>query len=199
MEHKTDRKHRSGKIRFFTSLCLLCLLCSIPRFAAQSPAALDNALPSQYCVGCHNQRAKTAGLMLDSMDYSNISKDAATWEKVIRKIKTGMMPPSGARRPDRAVLDAFASEVEKRLDAAAAAHPNPGTTALHRLNRTEYANVIRDLLAMDVDVAGAPASRRCQRRVRQHRGCAGNIALSDSGIHLCGDENIAPCRRRPDA
>jgi len=91
--------------------------------------------------------------MLDSMDYSNISKDAATWEKVIRKIKTGMMPPSGARRPDRAILDGFASDIEKRLDVAAAAHPNPGTTALHRLNRTEYGNVIRDLLAMDVDVA----------------------------------------------
>jgi hypothetical protein len=103
-------------------------------------------------VGCHNQRAKTAGLMLDTMDYSNIAKDAATWEKVIRKVKTGMMPPSGARRPDRAVLDGFATEIEKRLDAAAATHPNPGTPALHRLNRTEYANVIRDLLALDVDV-----------------------------------------------
>ncbi|HEY2380494.1 MAG TPA: DUF1592 domain-containing protein [Terriglobia bacterium] len=126
-------------------------MCSVPLFAAQAPP-LDNALPTKYCVGCHNQRAKTAGLMLDSMDYSNIAKDAATWEKVVRKIKTGMMPPSGARRPERAELDAFASEIEKRLDSAAALHPNPGTPALHRLNRTEYANVIRDLLALDVDV-----------------------------------------------
>jgi len=114
---------------------------------------LDNSVPSQYCVGCHNQRAKTAGLMLDSMDYGNIGKDAETWEKVIRKIKTGMMPPAGARRPERATLDAFASDIEKRLDASAALRPNPGTPALHRLNRTEYANVIRDLLALDVDVA----------------------------------------------
>src|SRR5260370_27653595 len=91
--------------------------------------------------------------MLDSMDYANIGKDAETWEKVIRKIKTGMMPPAGARRPERPVLDAFASEVEKRLDAVAAMRPNPGTTALHRLNRSEYANVIRDLLAVDVDVS----------------------------------------------
>jgi hypothetical protein len=90
--------------------------------------------------------------MLDSMDYSDIAKDAATWEKVVRKVKSGMMPPSGARRPDRSVLDGFASEIEKRLDAAATSHPNPGTPALHRLNRTEYANVIRDLLALDVDV-----------------------------------------------
>src|SRR5438552_2278082 len=113
--------------------------------AAPAVAPLDNALPNQYCIGCHNQRAKTAGLMLDSMDYSNIGKDAATWEKVVRKIKTGMMPPSGARRPERAALDAFASDIEKRLDATAAIHPNPGIPALHRLNRTEYANVIRDL------------------------------------------------------
>src|SRR6516162_1636736 len=132
-------------------LCLLCFLCSAPVFGAQS--ALDNSLPNQYCVGCHNQRAKVGGLTLDGMDYSNIAKDAATWEKVVRKIKTGMMPPSGARRPDRTVLDSLAAEVETRLDRAAAAHPNPGTPALHRLNRTEYANAIRDLLSIDVDVA----------------------------------------------
>jgi hypothetical protein len=137
---------------FLCSLCLLCLLCSIPSFPAQGPSALDSSVPKQYCVGCHNQRAKTAGLMLDSMDYSDIAKDAATWEKVVRKVKTGMMPPSGARRPEREVLDAFASEIETRLDAAAASHPNPGTPALHRLNRTEYANVIRDLLGLSVDV-----------------------------------------------
>src|SRR5438105_5009624 len=98
-----------------------------PANAAIAP--LDNSLPTQYCIGCHNQRAKTAGLMLDTMDYAHIDKDAATWEKVVRKIKTGMMPPSGARRPERAVLDAFAAELETRLDRAAAAHPNPGTPA----------------------------------------------------------------------
>ena len=90
--------------------------------------------------------------MLDTLDYAHLEKDAPTWEKVIRKIKTGMMPPSGARRPERNLLDAFANEVEKRLDSAAARSPNPGAPALHRLNRTEYANVIRDLLALDVDV-----------------------------------------------
>jgi hypothetical protein len=123
--------------------------------AAPAPAIepLDPALPNQYCITCHNQRAKTAGLMLDTLDYQHLDKDTATWEKVIRKIKTGMMPPSGMRRPERAVLDAFANEVEKRLDAAASRNPNPGTPALHRLNRTEYANVIRDLLALDIDVA----------------------------------------------
>jgi mono/diheme cytochrome c family protein len=120
--------------------------------ASPTTAALDTALLNQYCITCHNQRAKTAGLMLDTLDYAHLDKDAPTWEKVIRKIKTGMMPPSGARRPDRGQLDAFANEVEKRLDSAAARNPNPGAPALHRLNRTEYANVIRDLLALDIDV-----------------------------------------------
>ena len=144
---------------------LLCAFCaslwlisagaqvpSRPQPAATSAAPLDPALLNQYCVTCHNQRAKTAGLMLDTLDYQHIENDAATWEKVIRKIKTGMMPPAGARRPDRSALDAFANDIEKRLDLTAARNPNPGAPALHRLNRTEYANVIRDLLAVDVDV-----------------------------------------------
>src|SRR5215510_13792288 len=84
---------------------------------------IDTALLNQYCITCHNQRAKTAGLMLDTLDYAHLEKDAPTWEKVIRKIKTGMMPPSGARRPDRDLLDTFANEVEKRLDSAAVRNP----------------------------------------------------------------------------
>jgi len=124
-----------------------------PPQPAAATVPLDTALLKQYCITCHNQRAKTADLMLDSFDYEHLEKNAETWEKVIRKIKTGMMPPSGARRPERAALDAFANEVEKRLDAAAARNPNPGAPALHRLNRTEYANVIRDLLDVEVDAA----------------------------------------------
>ena len=120
--------------------------------AAKAPATPDTAVLNQYCITCHNQRAKTAGLALDTMGLEHVEKDAPVWEKVVRKIRTGMMPPSGARRPSRAVLDAFASELETRLDRAAALSPNPGRTALHRVNRTEYANVIRDLLALDVDV-----------------------------------------------
>ena len=124
-----------------------------PPSPTAASAGLDASLLKQYCITCHNQRAKTANLMLDSLDYDHLEKDAETWEKVIRKVKTGMMPPAGARRPERAALDAFATEIEKRLDSAAARNPNPGASALHRLNRTEYANVIRDLLAIDVDVA----------------------------------------------
>src|SRR5438105_10476568 len=141
---------RRGLLLAFT-IVLLVAVTVVPA-RGQNPAT-GTSLINQYCVTCHNQRAKTAGLMLDTMDFEHVDKDAATWERVVRKIKTGMMPPSGARRPDRAVLDAFAAELETRLDRAAAAHPNPGTPALHRLNRTEYANAIRDLLAVDVDVA----------------------------------------------
>nr|ADC35937.1 protein of unknown function DUF1592 [uncultured bacterium 70] len=119
---------------------------------AQSPEPQQKpALLNQYCVTCHNQRLKTAGLLLDSMDLEHVGQDAAAWEKVVRKIRTGMMPPSGARRPERAALDSFASDLEGRLDKAVVAGTNLDAPALHRLNRTEYANAIRDLLALDVD------------------------------------------------
>ena len=122
--------------------------------AAQAPA--PPPLLNQYCITCHNQRAKTGGLALDSKNLEHVAEDAETWEKVVRKIRTGMMPPSGARRPERAVLDKFASDLEARLDEAQAEAVLPGAgldaPAMHRLNRTEYANAIRDLLALDVDV-----------------------------------------------
>jgi hypothetical protein len=108
---------------------------------------------TQYCVVCHNQKAKTAGLALDAMDFDRVEKAPEVWEKVVRKVRVGLMPPGGAKRPQRPVLDAFAAEVERRLDKAAALNPNPGSPGLHRLNRTEYANAIRDLLALDVDVS----------------------------------------------
>ena len=116
------------------------------------PASQPQALLNQYCVTCHNQTAKTGGLALDSLDIANVGKGTQTWEKVVRKIRSGMMPPSGTRRPERAALDAFATELESRLDRAGTAAPNPGATGLHRLNRTEYANAVRDLLDLEVDV-----------------------------------------------
>src|SRR6476660_1319716 len=116
---------------FFCGLCaFLSLTSSLISGAqtapapAQAPAALDTALINQYCITCHNQRAKVGGLTLDTLDYEHLDKDAATWEKVVRKIKTGMMPPAGARRPERPMLDAFAGEVEKRLDTLGARNPN---------------------------------------------------------------------------
>jgi len=130
-----------------------------PRPAAQAstpasaPAATpEAALLQTYCLGCHNERARIGSLALDTLDITDVGPHAETWEKVVRKVKTGMMPPSGARRPARAELDAFAAALERRLDAAADPVASLATPALHRLNRTEYANAIRDLLALDVDV-----------------------------------------------
>ena len=111
----------------------------------------DRALLNQYCIGCHNERTKTAGLMLDKLDLAHPGQDPDAWEKVVRKLRAGMMPPAGMPRPDRATLDAWTAKLETGLDRAAAAKPNPGSTGLHRLNRTEYTNAIRDLLALDVD------------------------------------------------
>jgi len=118
---------------------------------AASPASQNKALLDQYCVSCHNQRAKTAGLMFDTMDLGHLSEDADVWERVVRKLRGGMMPPPGARRPPQAGVDSFVSWMETSLDQAAAADPNPGRVALHRLNRAEYANAIEDLLGLHID------------------------------------------------
>ena len=113
----------------------------------------DAALLKQYCITCHNERAKTGGLVLDT-EVAKVAADRERWEKVVRKVKTGMMPPSGAPRPAREQLDAFAAAMEARLDAGVDPKASLDTPALHRLNRTEYANAIRDLLDVDVDVSG---------------------------------------------
>jgi len=116
-------------------------------------ASQEQAVLNQYCITCHNEKLKTAGLMLDKLDFAHPGPNAETWEKVVRKVRAGMMPPGGASRPDRATMDAFAAKLETGLDRAAAANPNPGFTGLHRLNRTEYANAIRDLLSLDIDAS----------------------------------------------
>src|SRR5688572_12779623 len=105
-------------------------------------------LSRTYCETCHNDRLKTGGLSLQGLP---IDGNAETWEKVIRKVRAGMMPPAGAKRPERAALDSFAGSIETAIDRAAAGNPNPGRAPLHRMNRVEYENSIRDLLALDVD------------------------------------------------
>jgi mono/diheme cytochrome c family protein len=121
---------------------------------ARSAVSSQRAVLNQYCVTCHNDRANTAGLALNALDIENMSKDAAAWEKVIQRLRTRFMPPAGRPRPDEATYDALISHLEQSLDAAATAKPNPGRTdAFRRLTRTEYHNVIRDLLALDVDIA----------------------------------------------
>jgi mono/diheme cytochrome c family protein len=116
-----------------------------------SPA---RALVSKYCVTCHNERLKTAGLMLDTADAEHVVNAADTWEKVIVQLRSRSMPPVNMPRPDGMTYDAVATWLETELDRAAAARPNPGRPAsLHRLNRTEYANAVRDLLAVEIDPA----------------------------------------------
>ena len=119
----------------------------------QAADPTPRALLNQYCVVCHNDKLKTAGLLLDKADPTNVSLDAETWEKVVRKLRAGAMPPQGMPRPDHATIEHFVETLETSLDSAAAAKPNPGRTVVHRLNRAEYANSIRDMLTLDVDVS----------------------------------------------
>jgi mono/diheme cytochrome c family protein len=118
------------------------------------PSASDvQKTVSTYCVTCHNDTLKTGGLALDRPQLADVAAHPDVWEKVIRKVRTGMMPPAGAPRPNAAERDALLTSLAARLDEAAKARPNPGRPLLHRLNRAEYANAIRDLLALDVDVS----------------------------------------------
>ena len=120
--------------------------------AGESPDT-HRALISRYCVTCHNESTRTAGLALDSLDLSQVGPHASTWEKVVRKLRGGVMPPVGRPRPTRMASEGLATWLEIELDRWAATHPNPGRKqAFHRLNRTEYQNTIRDLLALDIDV-----------------------------------------------
>jgi mono/diheme cytochrome c family protein len=109
---------------------------------------------NKYCVSCHNQKLKTAGLALDGLNAEKPAEHAEIWERVIRKLRAGSMPPAGRPRPDRATYAAVASSLEREIDRAATADPNPGrSNAVHRLNRAEYRNAVHDLLGLDVDVA----------------------------------------------
>ena len=111
-------------------------------------------LVSQYCAGCHNDKLRSGGFSWLALDLAHPEKDLEQMEKVIRKVRTGMMPPSGARRPDAATMKAFAAGIESRVDQQAALHPYIKPPALHRLNRTEYRNSVRELLDLDVNVSG---------------------------------------------
>jgi len=121
--------------------------------ASPSQAGTIREFTKQYCISCHNGRLKTAGLELDALDYEHPASNASVWEKVIRKVQVGMMPPAGVPHPDPAARRAIVTALSSVLDEAARANPNPGRPALHRLNRTEYANAIRDLLDLEVNTA----------------------------------------------
>ena len=131
---------------------------AVPPFANRQSSAGSLATTStyratldRYCVTCHNARLRTANLNLDGVDLEQLSTDAVVWEKVVQKLRTGAMPPARRPRPDPETYEAFASWLEAGLDRVAAAKPNPGRPALHRLNRAEYRNAIRDLLAVEIE------------------------------------------------
>ena len=113
----------------------------------------QTALVKQYCVTCHNDRSKAGQMSLQSFDAAKLEEQGELAEKMIRKLRSGMMPPAGARRPEPAVMTALLSTFESRMDKHAALHPNPGSRPFQRLNRAEYANAVRDLLNLDVDVS----------------------------------------------
>ena len=124
-----------------------------PAPARPTPAPAAKAVLDTYCISCHNQRLRTAGLALDSLDVTRPGENPEAWEKVIAKLRAGSMPPPGRPRPDAATYHAVAASLEKDVDRAWAASPNPGRiTTVHRLNRAEYRNAIRDLFALDLDV-----------------------------------------------
>ncbi len=119
--------------------------------AAGEPAEPHGAVLKRYCLGCHNQRLLTAGLALDTVDVADVGARPDVWEKVARKLRSRTMPPRGRPRPDGATYDAVAGYLEAALDRTWAAHPNSGRPAVQRLNRSEYVNAVRDLLALEVD------------------------------------------------
>jgi mono/diheme cytochrome c family protein len=130
--------------------------------AAQAPAAAaqptdvvaaNQATIQKYCVSCHNEKVKSGGLTLSTLELSRATEKPEIWEHVIRKVRTGAMPPAGRPRPDKALAGNLVTYLETELDKAAAANPNPGRPALARLNRAEYRNAIRDVLGLEIDAA----------------------------------------------
>ena len=131
----------------------LAIVCAwVTAVAGAAPTAPPpRAVLDQYCVTCHNQRARTGGLALDTLDVAHVDAQPAVWEAVVRKLRTRTMPPQGMPRPDDDAVASVTTWLTSELDRAASA-PNPGRPLLRRLNRAEYGNVIRDLLALEVDV-----------------------------------------------
>src|SRR5262245_46064259 len=114
-------------------------------------AAAQRALLDQYCVTCHNDKTRRANLSLEKLDLTTVADHAELWEKVIRKLRAGVMPPPGVRRPPLPEYEGLRDWLEAEIDRKTAGRANPGSVILHRLNRTEYANAIHDLLDLEID------------------------------------------------
>ncbi len=125
-----------------------------PPNSAQTTSARSTV--ERYCAGCHNQKLKTAGVVLENAQPESAGSDPATWERVLKKLQAHEMPPAGAPQLSEEQRESLMSLVALELDRAAAAHPNPGRPTIHRLNRTEYRNAMRDLFSVDVPVDALP-------------------------------------------
>jgi hypothetical protein len=137
---------------FLSSAVCAALSVGAPTARGQ---ALSRELLDQYCIACHNDSNRTANITLSSLDPADVGAHADIWEKVLRKVRTAEMPPPGLPRPDASVAAKFTDQLQSELDRVAMEKPNPGRPAIHRLNRVEYANAVRDLVAIEIDESEA--------------------------------------------
>jgi len=165
------------------------------------PVDAQNALVAQYCASCHNDKTRSGGMTLTSLNLAHPDQNPELAEKVIRKLRAGMMPPPGAKRPDLEMTRTFATALENTIDKVAAVHPNPGWRSFQRLSQAEYARSIHDLLGIDVDVSTflppdslhdgfdniAEAQSFSPAVLEGYMRAAGNIV-----IEALGDENASP-------
>ena len=160
-----------------------------PAAPAAGTAAAQRALLDQYCVTCHNDKTKIANFSLQKADLTTVADHPEVWERVIRKLRAGMMPPPGMPRPPLAKYEGLRDWLEAQIDQKAAAHPNPGSVVLHRLNRTEYANAIRDLLDLEIDVTTLLPADDSARGFDNVAGFADDFAHSARSLHNSGHAN----------
>jgi len=143
-------------MRKWTPVACISILTAVLAYGQaarpQSKTAAERALVDQYCVTCHNDKAKKANLSLENIDLTTAGDHPEIWEKVVRKLRAGLMPPPGIKRPPLAEYEGLRDWLESEIDRKAATRSNPGSVVLHRLNRAEYANAVRDLLDFNVDV-----------------------------------------------
>jgi len=140
-------------LRAGTVAAAVGVLCAACGPSTEQRAATATATIERFCIDCHNDAERTGELTLEHAALTDVGAHAEIWETVVKKLRGRMMPPAGEPLPDAAATDELVAFLEQRLDAAAAAHPNPGVKSLHRLNRNEYGNAIRDLLALDIDAS----------------------------------------------
>jgi hypothetical protein len=140
----------AGELKLGVMLLVPLGLAAAPEAASQAEA---QAFVGKYCATCHSRQLQTGGLILEGMDFARVPASAEIWENALLKLRGGIMPPPNAPRPDHAASDGFAAWIEAQLEKGYFAKPNPGRVGLHRLNRAEYGNAIRDLLALEVDAS----------------------------------------------